>query len=166
MCWLISLSVLAIPCVDKYSEIMQKSRPDPLCTFKWIQIQMLYIYIHTHIFCSSQLIALEHGITCLEDLYKQVGSSACFSTCLCHSASALERLQDEKVAQMYYSILYYETYYILWSFFNPRDWNPEISWESLMFPKEKLWDFDIAKKNLKIVMQDCHRDSDGKHQKS
>lgn len=126
----------------------------------------VYVYTHTHIFCSSQLAALEHGITCLEDMYKQVGSSACFSTHLCHSASALERLQDEKVAQKYYSILYYETYYILWSSFNPRDWNPEISGETYIFPKEKLWDFDIANKDLKILMQDCHRDSEGKHQKS
>lgn len=62
---------------------------------------------HTHMcmFCSSRLTALEHGIICLEYVYEQAGSSVCFGTCLCHSASVLEMLQDEKVAQMYYSIL-------------------------------------------------------------
>lgn len=58
-----------------------------------------------HVFCSSRLTALEHGIINLEYMYEQAGSSVCFNTCLCHSASALERLQDEKVAQVYYSIL-------------------------------------------------------------
>ena len=54
----------------------------------------VYIYMrartHTHAYILLTMTALEHGIICVEYMYEQAGSSVCFSTCLCHSASTLQ----------------------------------------------------------------------------
>lgn len=59
----------------------------------------IYVYMHMHIFCSSKFTALKHRNICLENMYKQAGSSICFSSCLCHSALVLQALQNRKAAQ-------------------------------------------------------------------
>lgn len=98
----------------------------------------IYIYIYMHIFCSSRVTALKHRNICLDNMYKQAGTTVCFRTCLCHSTLVLQALQNREADYVlqYPKTLFWDLVLSVIFFYVKSRYFHRIL--AFMFPKERF----------------------------